>query len=1129
MTPVEKYVADIEADTGEVFDDNLSSHQSAYEDYPYLPVALPYQMGSGENEDIQIPIETWSELPEIRKQKVRVTLLDENDNPVFKHTFEGSVINNRSLEISYEGATPEDQQVIEDHGGISQTPAELVDIVPVGYLELEGGYQGLEEGGQPNLTIGDKLVTRVELLLRDEVEYTSEKFSVAGNNEGVFVILSRVQNDTYLDSPEATVFEGNAAIAHSYLKHLQESGDRLSKSLDLGYKFRMARAVVTQNRVLNEVNGTPTTFTFKGLTIDATTLISDYSRRGEYSNNRRNFNLIWGLEASDYEAGVLEDTTSLESISTVNGLQYVYDNPGDYDVHIITAANQNIIDGLDLSANTKQNMRDAIADGDTVITPDTYVEKGTWRGILYITLKEDGTGTYAIGEQVQNGAWQVATLQVEPGCPPGDNVCISRYYVSRNDRVFSFLDGYDGVTCSISGIDSTQIILNQDADDGNRPVYDQWAQDYGQPCYSELKAYGHIAHYFVISDFGARFRAQNTLTGETLYSYWVPRYVVRNKMTDAGVTFDKFKFNLAAGTYSNYNADSETASYYQPVEPVQTGSNIWNDLGTTRHVSGDILEIYDSPKYKPEHFVCPVGDAACTTAGQNANKVVDLIGYPTIDRAGAATSYPYDTEGEYQAFVGGDIYTEFEYFNETFYVPGMIAREFNDDANCQAGHGCGTGGVYGFPNDQPFYNPAQDLVFQDFESGKRIVEYLTRPLNANNRIEVRDMNSSVPIIHNLSSEELRPLVVEGMMDGLKERIWDFPVEYAAGILIEAVFKKLKVHAVNKLGKQAAAKLAAKFVPGVGWAITAFTSAVIIANNFETFGACNIDLLEADAEDLETLEGMHPAYYCGKLGVSIAMDTIGIGAGIVTNKKLNIFGTKTPFAKAGKEKISLRVNSQQDFENYHSALKNADIDQKDYFFKKMNNLSNGDIDALLDNPQLMKRISTGELSMSKTFDDLTVFEGNVRPTYKVDSEYTHQFDLYDDVDAFGFQELKEHFNVDGLFYGKNQLDDALAAIDPGNSNQYVMYVLEPDGGLVFFPREDNLIIDGELVQLPHPFLSDGGNVLMAGEIRFRPGGGNNSLNITRKSGHFKPGYDDLTSLMNSALSGTNFDLQFPNEY
>ena len=112
--------------------------------------------------------------------------------------------------------------------------------------------------------------------------------------------FSGVREDPIIDDEEdehrkaKVLLEGNAMLAREYLKRVGQSSDVLANGLDYEYNLQFGRAVITQNRVLNEVDGTPTTFDFQGLTLDATAYITDQSRSGNYKNHQKDFRLLWG-------------------------------------------------------------------------------------------------------------------------------------------------------------------------------------------------------------------------------------------------------------------------------------------------------------------------------------------------------------------------------------------------------------------------------------------------------------------------------------------------------------------------------------------------------------------------------------------------------------------------------------------------------------------------------------------------------------------------------------------------------------------------------------------------------------------------------------------------------------------
>ena len=178
-----------------------------------------------------------------------------------------------------------------------------------------------------------------------------------------------------------------------------------------------------------------------------------------------------------YEGQVFSDIAGLTGISTVQGIQHAYRNPTEYTVHTVTQANAAEIDGLNLSDNTKANMHTDVRAGSTVITPNKAVQIGAFRGILYISLRPDGTAQYAIGEQVSNGGFTSEGFQIMLVITDGKEVARFVNEGTQDDPDnFVFADRIGGsgnpmgsdMKCRISKADALDIV--------NKPG---WIPEYG--------------------------------------------------------------------------------------------------------------------------------------------------------------------------------------------------------------------------------------------------------------------------------------------------------------------------------------------------------------------------------------------------------------------------------------------------------------------------------------------------------------------------------------------------------------------------------------------------------------------------------------------------------------------------
>lgn len=711
LSPIQKYSEDLFSASGQRVENNLSTKIAPQKNFPILPPTLPYLIGSGGNPNVQINIENFSILSDSRRQQVKISLRKSPSNEiVLSRTFYGSEINNNPLNLYYEGLTDTDKRVIEQYGGIHATPSALVDIAPYFQTEL-AKYENVEGSSvnRPSVEIGDALILQFEYLVNGQRVSIDEKFSTAGNHEGIFVTFSQVEPDALLDNlsdPNRNshiLLEGNTALAREYLKKVQEDGTLLKKSLDHEYNVGFSRAVVTQNRILNEINGTPTTFDFKGLSIDAGAYINDYSNRGNYKTHQKDFRLLWGLSASWREAGIFEEIAGLDSISTVQGLQYAYANPNVYTVRRITSANGAEIDQLALSENTKQNMRADIAAGNTILTPDRFIGNGVWRGILYVSLRPDWTAQYAIGEQVMgNGGWttdgfEILTVLV-------NNMEVARFINRGETDNFIFADKEGGAgnpmgadrKCRISRTDFLDISNNTG-----------WDIQYGLPCLKGTANFGTVAHNYILATDGAKFSRANQ------YDYWT-------KESDVLAQIDQYiqtKQSLPADDRDKMTVAERNPMRFSPT----AGTYLQRICGQLNNASGitwcpDLKEqtVYYSP-YENNNIrgrVFRIRENFLQKLSKDDNALVSLLGFPESNER--VKTSPYGTTGVQQDFVNGQLFEVLMYGGrKVFYTYGKITEEHNKDG--------GVLGDLGFPQSDPKTQNNGVTFRQNFENGMGMV------------------------------------------------------------------------------------------------------------------------------------------------------------------------------------------------------------------------------------------------------------------------------------------------------------------------------------------------------------------------------------------------------------------------
>ncbi|MBI5230173.1 MAG: hypothetical protein HY981_02660 [Candidatus Magasanikbacteria bacterium] len=751
-TVAEKYRSDLLSATGKNIDDYQSSISFTQNTLSRLPATLPYVRAIGAVNGVQVSPEKFAAVPDSRRMQVKISLRKSADNAsVFEKIFFASEVNNKDVQLGYTGATSADNQVIDSYGGIAGTPSALVSLIP--YADVPDDYA--HYNGSATVKIGDALVLQFVYTLNGATVYSDEKFSVAGNKEGIVMVFSRVQADPSQDSDSNILLHGEAGLAREYLKRGEAESALIAGSLDYSSHIVVSRAVVTENRVLSVQNGVPTTFDFKGLSLDASVFINDYSNRGDFKTHFKDFRLLWGAAMSHLEGRLFEDITGLESISTVKGLQYAYSKPADYTIHTISSANESDIDALQFSANTKTLMHADVQKGNTIVTPQKPVNKGNWTGVIYVSLNPEWTGTYAIGEQtMQNGGDSVQPMvlaYVPIETDKFETSYLATGWKKMKSHKFVFQDKPKDVlnlTCSIleSRFNTIQ-------------TQESWKEEFGPPCAERTESsqkageagpiyFGDFQHSFILTSNAVKYYSPNINNG---YNGWVMQSDILKKVDD----YINQKKNLPdsdptwldSGKKFNARFSSIVGTYKQAI---CENTGFWS-VGKC----GDNATIYYVPTSQGG-VVYRAHGAMLDKLSEDDNSVIKRLGFPLNDESKAADSKNIK-DGHWQKFVNGHIYKYKSWgLTWTYYTYGEITK-------LHSLYG-GTGGDLGFPDNDPkqgAYNNGK--VFQKFENEKEIEWDTMLTINPAKVVEYKKYRCEV-----YGNEEnlfkLSAIALEGILD-----------------------------------------------------------------------------------------------------------------------------------------------------------------------------------------------------------------------------------------------------------------------------------------------------------------------------------------------------------------------------
>ena len=371
-----------------------------------LPPSLPYLVRTRDG--------SFSEIAAAQRYQIRFHLYYNATN-LIDYTADLPTIAGRRISIDYVGATPADQATIDSRGGIYATPPYLVNLKPV--LRLDGtdlatGVAGVGMGRAHNSDViflaplnGSGLPQNVVPAIFNTI--------VCGASQVIGIAIEGV-SERSLDPLPADDTEGMASFrfdtAMDYLSRVNASDRILARYMHDYVTTDVANAIVENVvNVTYDIGGTPQTFVWKGLRVDA-----DRSVLGVWPVNRqdapnqepKSFMIIAGAEGSLFESYTYERNYGQDSVSTIKILEFAKKNG----ITIYKRWSSLPLPANSLSASDRQAIQDAISRGRVVTFPASpqtigSPATGQWTGAGWIDMDpNDGAAGYIISGRNNGGA-----------------------------------------------------------------------------------------------------------------------------------------------------------------------------------------------------------------------------------------------------------------------------------------------------------------------------------------------------------------------------------------------------------------------------------------------------------------------------------------------------------------------------------------------------------------------------------------------------------------------------------------------------------------------------------------------------------------------------------------------------
>ena len=375
---------------------------------------FPYLLGTLSYKTVQVGSE-FAQVPDNLRYKITFEIQDSNaDGNSFSYTTSISELAGKRVTLSYIPATSNDEQVVNNYGGIFNAPAYLLNMKP--QIKIEGVVVAT---GSP-IGLGNDQTFNMQFV---SPAYGTERVSnivTTGAYYGIGINPSRVSKDllgirkaklesvkdtTCVNSPNSDDCGGEIlyTTAMAYFFELNSFEDVAAQSNSIVKMKDVSEAIVSDNVNVSNLFGVPTRVTETGIMIDVDrNIYVAISKNGDQAKVRQ-FMIQAGQMSSIMEHAIFEQLYSAKGVSTVQLLQTA-NNQG-IPIYNISQSNiSTILPLLQISTDVKTDIQNAVNAGKTVVIPKQDITYYAWTGTGYIVQDPvTGAGAYMISVHLAGG------------------------------------------------------------------------------------------------------------------------------------------------------------------------------------------------------------------------------------------------------------------------------------------------------------------------------------------------------------------------------------------------------------------------------------------------------------------------------------------------------------------------------------------------------------------------------------------------------------------------------------------------------------------------------------------------------------------------------------------------------
>nr|WP_263324589.1 polymorphic toxin-type HINT domain-containing protein [Neobacillus sp. Marseille-Q6967] len=409
MTELEKYIQENGLEDAKL-SEVLGGWEITKQQLGVLPLTLPYKTIAITNEFTSVP----AEMKEIISFSIRggspfgFSFSGEND---FFYQASAAELYGKRITLSWVPAAKEDEEIIAEYGGIFQTPAYMIQVIPV--LKVDGKAAAV---GKPvgmaytqEFVMGFQAPGMNEEKVKNPV--TAGAFYAVGLNYGKiasaeldeikanFEELKQTATPDTMYTDEA-IGEMLNAVVKAYFGQLDATRQLISEQYDVSANRLLSGAMTGYNLNVGYLFMSPAKVAPGGMYIDVDrNIASVVSKKGDKQDELA-FMLATGSLESAMEHGIYEQFLGIPSVSTIKVLEEA-NNRG---IPIYTVTKKNIADvlpKLNVSSMVKHDITNAVNQGRIVTIPEKELTYYDWQGTGYLVM-DPKTG--AAGYMISGGA-----------------------------------------------------------------------------------------------------------------------------------------------------------------------------------------------------------------------------------------------------------------------------------------------------------------------------------------------------------------------------------------------------------------------------------------------------------------------------------------------------------------------------------------------------------------------------------------------------------------------------------------------------------------------------------------------------------------------------------------------------